>query len=99
MSHVILGVKYQVSILCDNPTPRGHLAMSEDIFSQLGKGGWLLASDGYKPGMLLTSHNAQDSPHNEGSSGPKWQSCQDWDALEYNQPENIVKIKDHTQQI
>lgn len=71
--------------------------MSEAILSQLGKG-MLLVSDGYRPGMLRTSHRAQDSPHNEGSPALKVSSIEA-ETLWENQPENIIKIKDPAQQV
>lgn len=71
--------------------------MSEAILSQLGKG-MLLESDGYRPGMLQTSHRAQDSPHNEGSPALNVSSIEA-ETLWENQPENIIKIKDTAQQV
>lgn len=44
-------------------TPRGHLAISADTFGcHNGYLGVLLASRGWRPGLLLQSHSAQDSP-------------------------------------
>lgn len=58
----------------DNFYSHGTLAMSGDIFgchSLEGGGQVLLAPNGSGPGMLLTSYNAQDSPHNQRLSSPK----------------------------
>ena len=62
--------------------PRGHLAMSEDIFfvvADVTEFYWCLENRGQR--CWQTSCNAQDSPRSRELSGPKCQVCWGWETL------------------
>ena len=51
--------------------PRGHLAVSGDVWGCQNRGGILLAFTGQRPGMLISTVQQQDScPHDSASRGP-----------------------------
>ena len=55
-----------------NFAPRGHLAMSKDIFGCYNRG-MVLASIDRDQGCCLTSYIALGNPHNKGLASPKCQ--------------------------
>ena len=64
------------------PSSRGHLVKSRNIFGGYNwRVGLLLASTGWRPGILLNILQCTGRPHDKGLSGPKCQWCWGWEAL------------------
>lgn len=61
--------------------PRGHLAVSGDVWGCQNREGLLLASNGQRLGMLINLVQQQDTcPRDKVSHGPECQRCSGWDT-------------------